>query len=275
MRKWQGVWSCFALGAACSLGLAACAAKTPVKGPEAYVETPMPTVPPATPTPEPTAAPLPTRPIGKQIKASKGHPIGAAVTYFGAARADGTSVDPVRVEKGIPVYQSGAGSGFILVIEAKPGESGFEPGRRIFAYVENDPTVRPDLEIESNRDLGDGNPAVCDRRRPNLGGIPGINPPSFDEKQRISDAINDFGCRFETFVQSDSSCTMSKNGDYSFVSKDTTLQFCMIVARSWGFPEGKTLLSVRVRDSEGNPGPVKHLWIERLPSPKKPKGPKR
>jgi hypothetical protein len=270
MRKWQRVWSCFAVGAALSLGLAACAAKAPVKGPEAYVETPMPTVPPATPRPEPTAAPLPTRPIGKQVKARKGHPIGPVVTYFGAARADGTTVEPVQVDKkGIPVYRTGAGSGFMLVIEVKPGESGFEPGRRVFAYVENDPTVRPDLEIESTRDLGDGNPAVCDRHRPNLGGIPGINPPSFAETQHVSDAINDFGCRFETFIQSDSSCTMTKSGDYSFVNKDTTTQFCMIVARSWGFAEGKTLLSVRLRDSEGNPGPVKELWIERLPSPKK------
>jgi hypothetical protein len=259
-RVWCGV------GALLLLGLTACAAKKPVKGgveTAALEETPMPTVPPKTPTPEVTAAPLPTRPLGKQAKATKGGAIGAVVTFFGAARADGSLVDPMSVDKGIPVYRSEVGSGFMLVVEVKPGESGYEPGRRVSAYVPGDPKVRPDLEIETSRDMGNGSPEVCDRLRPNIGGIPGINPPSFAETQKISDAINDFGCRFETFIESDGSCTLGKNGDYSFVSKDTTTQFCMIVARAYMFPVGKTLLSVRVRDSEGNPGPVKHVWIYR------------
>ena len=51
----------------------------------------------------------------------------------------------------------------MLVVEAKPGPSGFEPARRVFAYVPGDPKSRPDLEIEANRDMGDGSPAVCDR----------------------------------------------------------------------------------------------------------------
>jgi hypothetical protein len=272
MRKWPHLWSCCALSALASLGLAACAAKAPVKVADPYAETPVPTVPPTKPTPEPTAAPLPTHPIGTQAKPRKGEIIGPVITYFGAARADGTVVESVSVDKkGIPTFKTTVGSGFMLVVEAKPGKSGYEPGRRIFAYVPDDPHTRPDLEIESNHDMGDGNPAVCDRRRPNIGGIPGIDPPSFAETQHISDAINDFGCRFETFIESESSCTMSKNGDYSFASKDTTTQFCMIVARSWAFPEGKTLVSVRLRDSEGNPGPVKQLWIERSPAPKTPK----
>jgi hypothetical protein len=262
---------CCGVGASVLLGLAGCAAKKPVKGgidtAAALESTPMPTVPPKTPTPEVAAAPLPTRPVGKHVKATKGGAIGPEVTFFGAARADGSTVEPVKVEKGIPVYRSEVGSGFMLVVEVKPGLSGYEPGRRVSAYVPGDPTVRPDLEIETSRDMGNGSPEVCDRQRPNIGGVPGINPPSFAEKQKISDAINDFGCRFETFIESDGSCTLGKNGDYSFVSKDTTTQFCMIVARAYMFPVGKTLLSVRVRDSEGNPGPVKQVWIYRPTTP--------
>lgn len=256
------------------LGLAACAAKQPLKGRTgAELEaTPMPTVPPATPTPDTTPAPLPTRPVGKEAKATKGHPIGPVITFFGAARADGSAVEPESVDnKGIPVYRSEVGAGFMLVVEAKAGASGYDPGRRVFAYVPGDKTVRPDLEIESSHDMGNGSPEVCDRTRPHIGGMPGINPPSFAETQKIADAINDFSCRFEAFIESEGSGTLNKNGDYSFVSKDTTTQFCMIVARAYAFPIGKTLLSVRVRDTEGNPGPVKQMWIYRPATPARPK----
>ena len=272
MRNGYGFLPVCGLSAALIVTLSACAAKAPLKGPKAaaetYQETPVPTVPPSTPTPVPSASPIPTQPTGKQVKARKGELIGPIVTFFGAARADGTTVEPKAVDKkGIPTYVTAVGSGFMLVVEAKPGLSGFEPSRRVFAYVPGDPTSRPDLEIEATRDMGDGSPAVCDRRRPNIGGIPGIKPPSFAETQRVSDAINDLACRFETFVESDASCTQTKGGDYSFINKDSTTQFCMIVARAWAFPPGETLLSVRLRDSEGNPGPVKQMRILRPPNP--------
>ena len=274
MRNSCGLLWC-GVGASLLLGLTACAAKKPVKGgidtAAESESTPMPTVPPKTPTPEATAAAVPTRPIGKPGKAAKGAAIGPVVTFFGAARADGSLVDPASVDNGIPVYRSEVGSGFMLVVEVKAGESGYEPGRRVFAYVPEDPKVRPDLEIETSRDMGNGSPEVCDRQRPNIGGVPGINPPNFAETQKVSNTINDFACRFETFIESDGSCTMNRNGDYSFVSKDTTTQFCMIVARAYMFPVGKTLLSVRVRDSEGNPGPVKQVWIYRPTTPAPPK----
>jgi hypothetical protein len=273
MRNGCRVLPVYGLSAALIFALSACAAKAPVKGPksiaEMYGETPVPTVPPSTPTPVPSATPIPTQRTGKAVKARKGERIGPIVTFFGAARADGTSVEPKSVDKkGIPTYATAAGSGFMLVVEAKPGQSGFEPGRRVFAYVAGDPKSRPDLEIETNRDMGDGSPAVCDRTRPNIGGIPGITPPSFAETQRVSDAINDLACRFETFVQSDASCTQAREGEYSFIKKDSTVQFCMIVARAWAFPPGETLLSVRMRDGEGNPGPVKQMRILRPPQPR-------
>lgn len=256
-----------------SLVLAGCAARTPAKGPQtaaqAYMETPVPTVG-ASPTPAPGVTPsaLPTRPIGKGVKATKGQPIGPIITFFGAARADGGMVEPQSVDKkGIATYLSAAGSGFQLVVEAKPGLSGLDPGRRVAAYDAGDPKSRPDLEIESSRDMGDGSRAVCDRMRPNIGGIPGINPPNFAETQPLSDAINDFACRFETFLQPDSACTVDKNGEFAFESKESTLQFCMVVARAWAFPLGDTLLSVRLRDTDGNPGPIKQVRITRSAEP--------
>jgi len=261
------------------LGLSACAAKKPVRGPggepTAYESTPVPTVPPAAPTPEATPAPIPTRPVGTDIKPTKDRPIGPVVTFLGAARADGTTVEPIRVDKGIPVYRSAVGSGFMLVVEVKPGAGGREPGRSVFKYDPSDPQARPDLEIQTTRNIGDGSRAVCDKRRPTIGGVPGISPPNFAESRAVSDTINDLSCRFETFIETQMSCTMNRNGDYRFVNPDTTLQFCMIVARAWAFPVGRTLVSVRVRDTDGNPGPVKQVWIENPGSEAKPAVPKK
>jgi len=253
-----------------------CAAKTPSKNAMApdMEDTPVPTVPPSTPTPDVTPAPLATRPVGKQIKGAKGRPIGPVVTFFGAARADGNTVEPTSVDKnGIATYTSSVGSGFMIVVEAKPGESEAEVARRVFSYVPNDPKEQPDLQIETNRDMGNGSRDVCDRQRPKIGGIPGIKPANFSQTQAISDALNDFACRFETFIESDSSCTMTKNGDFSYVSKDSAVQFCMMIARAYQFPVGETLLTVRLRDVDGNVGPTKQMRILR-PADSKTSAPK-
>jgi hypothetical protein len=107
--------------------------------------------------------------------------------------------------------------------------------------------------------------------RPKIGGIPAIDPPSWAETQKVADALNDVGCRFEVFIESDSSCTLGPNEDWEFRDPQTKIQFCMTVARAWNFPVGDTLVSVRVRDSAGNPGPVKKIRINRpqeVPTPR-------
>ena len=234
-----------------------------------YEETPVPTVPPATAAPTVAPTPLATRPVGrKDVKAAPGSPVGPVITYFGAARADGLPVEPESVDsKGVATYLSVAGSGFILVVEAKPGSGGFEVGRRTFVHDPEDPTLRPDLEIQANRDLGDGSAAVCDRRRPELGGVPKITPPTFAGGQAVADALNDFACRFETFMESEFSCTLNELGNYAFVDSETTNQFCVIIAKSFAFPVGTTEVRVRLNDVEGNPGPVSTLRIRRPKTP--------
>lgn len=266
MRNVTRLWWQCGLTVTLLVGLSACASKRPTSKPSpvAFEPTPMPTVAPSTPAPTPEASPLPTRPVLKTTKGRKGQTIGPIITFFGAARADGSPVPPVSVDqKGIPTYGTGVGSGFMLVVEAKPGKSGVEPGRQTFVYIPGDPSRRPDLQIETAHDMGNGSPEVCDRRRPNIGGIPGISPATFAETQQISDALNDFGCRFETFVESGGSCTLNEGGDYSFIAKDSTVQFCMIVAKAYAFPEGDTLLTVRLLDAAGNPGPAKQMRIRR------------
>jgi hypothetical protein len=228
--------------------------------------TPVPTVAPATPTPV-GAKPLPTRPL-KNVEAEKarkaGNPIGPVVTFAGITRADGSKVEPISVDsKGVPTYRNYVGSGFQLVVEGKPGISNLEVGRRLVASDAKNRRSRPDLEVEATNNLGDGSREVCDRRPPKIGGIPAINPPSFAETQEITNALNDFSCRFETFIESESSCVVTPHGDFSFIKPDTTTQFCMVVARAWNFPPGETLVSVRLRDIEGNPGPIAQFRLLR------------
>lgn len=230
-----------------------------------YTPTPLPGAPGAAPT-------LAVRPVAdaRAAAAAKraGKAIGPVITHAGIARADGYRVEPVgKTAKGEPIYRHPVGSGFMIVIEGKPGISNVENGRSIFRYDPNDPTQRPDLEIEVNRPLGDGSEAVCDARRPKIGGVPAIDPPSFAETAKVSAALNDLSCRFETFIESNASCTVNQYGDFEFLGKDTQVQFCLVVARSWQFQRGDTLVSVRLRDTDGNPGPVSRFVLRYQPNP--------
>jgi hypothetical protein len=158
----------------------------------------------------------------------------------------------------------------MIVVEGKPGLGNGEVGRSIFRYDEKDPTQRPDLEIEVNRPLGDGSAAVCDARRPTIGGVPAIDPASFAETPKVTAALNDFSCRFETFIESAGACTVKKTGDFTFVKPDTNVQFCMVVAKAWAFSDGQTVVSVRLRDVDGHPGPVSHFIVDRREMPATP-----
>jgi hypothetical protein len=268
---WKNSVTVVALGALTALIVTGCAAGKAGKAKPAPEPPPVgtpyavPTVPPRTPTPV-DSAPLPTRPLedpaAEKLKQS-GKAIGPVVTHAGVARADGRPSEAIGKEKGIPVYLNYVGSGFLIVIEAKPGLSRLEVGRRIFSYDPNNPAKRPDLEIQSNRTLGDGSVTVCDNRKPTIGGIPAIDPASFAETKEVAAALNDMSCRFETFIESAGSCTLNKQGDFAFVAKDTVTQFCMVVAKAWNLPIGDTLFSVRLRDSKGDPGPVSQFIVRR------------
>jgi hypothetical protein len=283
MRQWWQQFGKRGLAVALTLSLSACTVAKPAARQAMYEETAVPTVgAAATPTPTPPVAAEPvdaskpgskpaavaTRAVGTIDKPKPGQIIGPDITHLGAARADGTAV-PGGLEGGIPTFTSSAGSGFIMVIEGKPGLGGHEVGRRVYAHLKDDATVRPDLEILVSRDLGDGSPVVCDRMKPNIGGIPGSPKVDWSETQVVADRINDLTCRFESFNESDSSCTQTASGDFSFISQDTTQQFCMIVAKAWAFPEGDTLVTVRLRDMKGNPGPAKQMRVRRIKSPPK------
>ena len=98
---------------------------------------------------------------------------GPRVTFIGLAGADGTPANSLGRIDTTPVYFRTSGFGFKLVVEGAAGSSGLMPGLVTFNTAPNDPTRRPDLQIESDHALGDGSTSVCES------GVPAVDPPDF------------------------------------------------------------------------------------------------
>jgi hypothetical protein len=201
---------------------------------------------PASPTPIPTATatPLPL--------------VAPVVNFVGVIRADDTLVPQSGTNaEGIPIFERAFGSGFSLVVEGRPGSGDVDVGESTF---ETDLKTFPDLQIQVDRPLGDGDPAVCESSEDSPGGVPAIDPPSFEPTQFNIDALNDFGCRFVDGFGApagrleDEACVQFDTGEFGFVDPTSTIQFCGFVNSAFAFPSGDTLVTVRLRDQRGNVG---------------------
>jgi hypothetical protein len=217
--------------------------------------TPTPT---ATVTPTPVNTPTPTPTLG----------LGANIGFLGVLRADETLLDPSGVDaEGRPVYVRPNPSGFVLVVDAKPGTNAAPVGFNAYNYDPGNPTVRPDLQIEVSRPIGNGSTDVCDNTTGNFGGVPGIDPPSFDGTQAISNALNDLGCRFNDGTGTpggrteDSACVQFPDGEFRFVDPSATVEFCGFISVPLRFPDGDTIVTARVMDTSGIPGPPRQIVI--------------
>ena len=121
---------------------------------------------------------------------------------------------------------------------------------------------RPDLQIENNRDLGAGTQAMCDTGLTG-GGVPGVNPPDFSpDNNFVTDALNDFACRFESQIGQSDSCTMvDVTHTPATVSRNAKVQFCDHVANESAFHSGDNIVTVRLRDTNGNLGPPAQIVV--------------
>ncbi len=185
---------------------------------------------------------------------------GPLVTFVGLATADGRVLVPVGTQASLPVFQRPAGSGFLLVVEGRAGASRRPVGIATF-QPDSGSERRPDLQILTSRALGDGSPEVCS------GGVPPVVPPDYRPERFVSDALNDVGCNFALAT---GACTINAYGQPALVTATSQIQFCATVARSWAFPPGDTLLTVRLRDAAGNLGPARQLVVrvgDVFPSP--------
>lgn len=153
--------------------------------------------------------------------------------------------------QGIPVYERTAGYGFYLVVEGRPGGTGAGVGSDAF-----NPGGLPDLQIEVSRDLGNGSAAVCDNTAPTAGGVPATVPADFSAAR--ADAMNDLACRFTNAagqpggLSPEDACTSFADGTDHFVEARSTIQFCALMDKPFGFQDGDTIVTVRVRDVAGN-----------------------
>ena len=160
--------------------------------------------------------------------------------------------------EGYPIFTRLLGYNFTIVIEGR-ADGSRKPGSSAFNYSAGNPAVRPDLEIIVLRSLGDGSTTVCDDRPPVIGGVPAS--PNFDLTQPISNAINDFACRFidgnglpEGRGTSADACTVFPDGEYRFANANSEMQFCAGIDPPNAFPVGDTTVMVRMRDLDGVPG---------------------
>lgn len=207
-----------------------------------------PTSTPPSPTATPTATPTVTTTPA----------VGPRITFFGLASADDVRQEPIGTdENGVPIYQRLFGFGFRLVVEATRGSSQLALGSDAFSD-----DGAPSLQVQATRALGNGSTAVCDTEPPLVGGVPGIDPPRFDDSTEVVDALNDLGCRFLDGAGNPvsrscaTSCVKDDNGDYACVDLATEAQFCVLVDTLLEFPPGDTLVTVRVRDRGRNGEPM-------------------
>ena len=160
-------------------------------------------------------------------------PVGPQIAFIGVAGPDGSVNSPTWVgPDGVALYQRSAGSGFLLVIEARPGSDNTQAGTVTFADTSGDPDALPDLQIEASRSIGSGIPGACGD-----GGIPGFDMPDFSASPAVATALDAFGCGFMVNTGQLRSCTTDAFGSPKFVSgAPLTVQFCLLVSASKAFP---------------------------------------
>lgn len=212
------------------------------------------------PTPAPEETPPPTLPAPTEP--------GPDIVHLGIASGDDAPQEPSGVDdQGRPIYTWPVGQGFTLIVEARPGSTRAAVG---FQAASPNEEMLPDLQMIVSRPLGDGNATVCDADLPTPGGVPAVVPLEFGPAPEVVHAINDLGCRSEDGYglpmgrRSSNPCTrIPPANDAAFVRSRgaTQAQFCVPIARAWAFPEGDTVVAVRVRDIQGTTGAVREMVI--------------
>ena len=198
---------------------------------------------------------------------------GPVLTALVLVRPDDVVLVPATTdERGRDVDVRPFGSGFSIVVEARPGLDGAEVGRRVFEEAPDLPSLRPDIQVIVSSDLGDGSPVVCDDETDPPGGVPAADPFGFQQQGVITNVINEVSCRIDGGGRTNDvdACTLSVNGSgfgYDFVDSSSKVQFCLPIARAWAFPVGDTVVAARVLDILGAPGEIHEVVVRVLPAP--------
>jgi hypothetical protein len=165
-----------------------------------------------------------------------GGAMGPIITFSGFATPNGMI---------LPTTQLPTGSGFVLVVEGRPGPLNRPVGTSTF-----DPGMLPDIQFQVTQQLGNGSIAVCDMD----GGVPATSPPDLSFSN--TDAVNDLACRFTS-----EGCLVNQLGEPVFANPSSTVQFCAVIGPPLAFQNGETVVTVRLRDIDGVVGPVQQLTV--------------
>jgi len=181
------------------------------------------------------------------------------------------------IEDGIRVWMSQGGERGLFVVEARRGSNNRNPGTffPVGSFASDPPPDKPSLQIESERPLGvppkAGSLDVCDTGLPPPagigGGIPAVSPIDFDGGQNVTNAMNDYACRFTFTNSSPDACSRNANGNFAFLGSQTRMQYCYNTDEIAAFPIGDTIIWLRVLDTSGVPGPITKIKVRVLPSP--------
>ncbi|GBD26807.1 hypothetical protein HRbin30_02149 [bacterium HR30] len=164
------------------------------------------------------------------------------------------------------MFVVGSGTGFYLVLEARPGSNGAAVG----TFVPS-PTpgagVYPSLQILASQNLGNGSTTICDKQPVSQGGggVPAMHPPDFALDK--VDALVDFACRFDAKLPSEP-CTLGPDGLDATITPNLPSngrQFCVVVTKNIEFAVGDTVLTARVADTSGRTGPTFEIVVRRIP----------
>lgn len=193
-------------------------------------------------------------------------PRGPVITTMALLRDDGQFVPPSSFDSaGRPIYESAIGRGTIMV-EARVGAS-----LRPIGASASTPGSLPNFQAIIGRPLGLGNPAVCDQGAIPPGGVAATAPLTFRDDQTSIDRINDLGCRVNDGTGAPvgrrdplNSCERSS---FSFVDPTTVIQFCAPIPSAESFPNGDTVLAVRMSDIDGQVGAVREMVVRVANSP--------
>ena len=170
----------------------------------------------------------------------------------------------------IPIYERPLGFGFVIVVEGGPGDDVVAVGSSSFDHDPDNPGRRPDVQILTDRHLGNGSAEVCGHSVSTFGGVQAVPSLGFEVTQPVSAAINDFGCRFIDGTGRprgrlpNSACVLSEGGVYQFATAQSQIQFCATVSRQAEFSVGDTRLRVRLRNVDGQTGGIREIIVRSL-----------
>ncbi|MFN8625489.1 MAG: hypothetical protein U0587_05840 [Candidatus Binatia bacterium] len=218
-----------------------------------------------TPTFSPTLTPIPPTPAGPRILAFVVVPANGC--YWCAddnCNCGGAPTPTPHTGPGPQVFSFPQASGMKLVIETgdsavpTPNSFGCEAGLGV--------------QVESTNQLGPSATALCSGGSFDStyhGSVPAIPIPHFDSPE-IADALQSFATTFTTYT-SGGWCTPDPTGEPvqgRTISAGTTRQFCTYppgMTSFQRFPPGDTLLTARLVNAAGTPGPTKQI-IVRIPT---------